>query len=102
MLNCFTVQRPSSRTPLAESSDNDDFRESPSPSLQERKQQVVRDAIFDAATDLFAESGFDETTVDDIAEKAGVSRRSFFRYFSSKGDLMAYGVTGYGTYLTDA
>jgi TetR/AcrR family transcriptional regulator, regulator of mycofactocin system len=70
--------------------------------LQERKQQLVRDAIWDAATDLFSEKGYDETTVDDIAERAGVSRRSFFRYFSSKSDLMAYGVVGYGTYLTEA
>ena len=40
--------------------------------------------------------------MDDIAKKAGVSRRSFFRYFSSKSDLMAYGVFGYGTQLNDA
>ena len=72
------------------------------PTLQERKQELVRTAIWDAATDLFAEEGFDETTVDDIAKKAGVSRRSFFRYFSSKSDLMAYGVFGYGTQLNDA
>jgi AcrR family transcriptional regulator len=71
------------------------------PTLQERKQELVRSAIWDAATDLFAEKGYDETTIDDIAQKAGVSRRSFFRYFSSKGDLMAYGVVGFGTYLTE-
>jgi len=72
-----------------------------SPTLQERKQELVRSAIWDAATDLFAEKGYDETTIDDIAQKAGVSRRSFFRYFSSKSDLMAYGVVGFGTYLTE-
>ena len=76
--------------------------ETASPTLQERKQQLVRTAIWDAATDLFAEQGYDETTVDDIAQKAGISRRSFFRYFSSKSDLMAYGVFDYGTYLTEA
>jgi AcrR family transcriptional regulator len=73
-----------------------------SPSLQVRKQQLVRDAIWDAATDLFSEKGFDEATVDEIAERAGVSRRSFFRYFSSKSDLMAQGIVSYGTDLTDA
>ena len=73
-----------------------------SPTLQERKQQLVRNAIWDAATDLFAEKGYEETTVDDIAERAGISRRSFFRYFTSKSDLMAYGVVGYGTHLTEA
>lgn len=72
------------------------------PTLQERKQELVRTAIWDAATDLFAEKGFDETTVDDIAQEAGLSRRSFFRYFSSKSDLMAYGIFGYGTQLNDA
>jgi AcrR family transcriptional regulator len=73
-----------------------------SPSIQERKQELVRTAIWEAATDLFAEKGYDETTVDDIAQKAGVSRRSFFRYFSSKSDLMAQGVAGYATYITGA
>jgi AcrR family transcriptional regulator len=97
MLRCSIVGKKSAQVPVDE-----DLREITSQSLQERKQQVVRDAIWDAATDLFAERGFDQTTVDDIARKAGVSRRSFFRYFSSKSDLMGYGVTGYGTYLTDA
>src|ERR1700730_4798427 len=72
------------------------------PTLHSRKQQVVRDAIWDAATDLFAKKGFDETTVDDIAEAAGTSRRSFFRYFESKSDLMAQPMVSYGTSLTDA
>jgi AcrR family transcriptional regulator len=75
---------------------------SASPTLQERKQQVVRSAIWDAATDLFAEKGYDETTVDEIAERAGISRRSFFRYFSSKGDLMASGIVDYGASIGEA
>ncbi len=72
------------------------------PSLQARKQQLVRDAIWDAAIDLFVQKGFDETTVDEIANAAGVSRRSFFRYFSSKNDLMAHSVVSYGAALTQA
>lgn len=72
------------------------------PTLHARKQQVVRDAIWDAAIDLFAKKGFDETTVEDIAQAAGVSRRSFFRYFSSKSDLMAQGIVSYVESLTDA
>src|SRR5580698_413472 len=72
------------------------------PSLHERKQRVVRDAIWDAATDMFADKGFNEITVDDIAKTAGVSRRSFFRYFESKNDLMAYAMVSYGAELVAA
>ena len=38
--------------------------------------------------ELFALQGFDDTTVDDIAAAAGIGRRTFFRYFSSKNDLV--------------
>lgn len=63
----------------------------------------MRDAIWDAAIDLFADKGFEETTVDEIVDAAGVSRRSFFRYFSSKNDLMTQrGTLSYETLLTDA
>ena len=70
--------------------------------LQIRKQQLVRNAIFDAAIDLFAVKGFDETTVEEVAQAAGVSRRSFFRYFASKDDLLAQNVVRYGFALTQA
>lgn len=70
--------------------------------LQEAKQQLVRDAISNAALDLFFAQGFEATTVDDIAKAAGVSRRSFFRYFSSKSDLLAQQMTAYGHLLAKA
>jgi AcrR family transcriptional regulator len=70
--------------------------------LQSRKQQLVLDAIFDAAIELFAVKGFDETTVEEVAQAAGVSRRSFFRYFASKDDLLAQNVLLYGVVLTNA
>ena len=73
----------------------------PVPTLQARKHQLVRDAIWEAAMDLFAEKGFDDSTVDDIAIRAGVSRRSLFRYFSSKSDFLEQGVVNYATDLSD-
>ena len=51
---------------------------------------------------LFTDQGFDATTVDEVARAAGVSKRSFFRYFASKSDLMAQGIVTYGTMITDA
>lgn len=58
--------------------------------LRARKQNATRDAIWDSAISLFVEKGFDETTIEEIAEAAFVSPRSFFRYFESKNDLMAH------------
>lgn len=40
------------------------------------------------AQELFVARGFEQTSVDDIAEAAGVSRRTFFRYFSTKADVL--------------
>jgi AcrR family transcriptional regulator len=71
-------------------------------SLRVRKRQFVRDAIFDSAIEIFEAKGFDETTVEEIAQAAGVSRASFFRYFSSKDDLLAQNVIKYGDALTAA
>ena len=68
--------------------------------LQIRKQQLVRNAIYDSAIELFAKKGFDQTTVEEVAQAAGVSRRSFFRYFASKDDLLAQNVVTFGSVLS--
>lgn len=44
-----------------------------------------------AAVDLCAEQGFDETTVAQIAERAGVTKSTFFRYFPDKRELLSAG-----------
>jgi AcrR family transcriptional regulator len=56
--------------------------------LRERTRRAVRAELIDAAQDLFVAQGYEGTTVDQIAAAVGMSRRSFFRYFTSKDDLV--------------
>ncbi|CDO31311.1 MULTISPECIES: TetR family transcriptional regulator [Mycobacteriaceae] len=51
----------------------------------------VRNALLEAALDLFSANGYDETTTDQIAESAGVSPRTFFRYFPTKESVLFFG-----------
>lgn len=53
-----------------------------------RPRGTSRRAVARTALELFAERGFEETTIDDIAHALGVSRRTLFRYFDSKNDMV--------------
>jgi mycofactocin system transcriptional regulator len=53
-----------------------------------RPPSTSRERIAQVALDLFAKRGFEETTVDDIADALGVGRRTIFRYFPSKNDMV--------------
>ncbi len=57
------------------------------PGLRDRMRQAMRVEVGEVACRLFAERGFDKTTVDQIAAEAGLSRTSVFRYFGTKEDI---------------
>jgi len=56
-----------------------------------RWEPGARERLVVAAVDLFAEQGYDATTVAQIAERAGVTRSTFFRYFPDKRELLVAG-----------
>ena len=56
-----------------------------------RWEPGARERLVVAAADLFIELGYDETTVAQIAERAGVTRSTFFRHFSDKREVLVAG-----------
>lgn len=63
-------------------------RDSHDKSLLDRRAAETRAEIVDAAVDLFVEHGFDSTSMSDVAAAAGMSRRTLYRYFATKDDIV--------------
>ena len=61
------------------------------PSLRDRQKSQTRRILREAALKLFAAQGYDATTTEEIAERAGVSARTFFRYFPTKESVLFFG-----------
>src|SRR5437762_13679376 len=59
-----------------------------------RWQPDARGRLQQAALTLYGERGFDNTTVADIAEQAGLTKRTFFRYFADKREVLFWGSAG--------
>jgi AcrR family transcriptional regulator len=55
--------------------------------IREQKKLETRKAILDAAVKLFAEKGFDQTSIEDIATEAGIGKTTIYGYFPNKNDI---------------
>jgi AcrR family transcriptional regulator len=66
-----------------------------------RWEPGARERLVVAAVDLFTEQGYDKTTVTQIAERAGVTRSTLFRYFPDKRDILAAGQETLSLLLTE-
>lgn len=66
-----------------------------------RWQSGARERLIVAAVDLFFEQGYDATTVTQIAERAGVTKSTFFRHFSDKRELLVAGQEALSRLLAD-
>jgi AcrR family transcriptional regulator len=60
----------------------------PAPDRRQRRSAETRERLFRAALDLFAKTGFAETTVEDITEAADVGKGTFFNYFPGKDHIL--------------
>lgn len=68
------------------------FVEETKSKVMENKEEKKR-KILDVSFDLFKEKGFKETTIQDIVDKAGIAKGTFYLYFKDKYDLQEYLIT---------
>lgn len=74
----------------------------PAEGLRERKRRETLQRITDAGIGLFIEKGYEAATVDEIAARAGISRRTFFYYFKSKDEILLSAQAGMGEMIVAA
>src|SRR5438094_10312856 len=67
-----------------------------------RWEPDAKGRIAKAAMELYGQRGFDQTTVADIAERAGVTERTFFRYFADKREVLFDGANQLQGFVVDA
>ena len=67
-----------------------------------RWQPNARERLEQAALELYTERGFDQTTVNDIAQRAGLTERTFFRHFADKREVLFSGQESLIDAVTDA
>lgn len=70
--------------------------------IRERTRRLAQTELTSVAQDLFLSQGYEATTVDQIAAAAGMSKRTFFRYFPSKDDLVIGKYDLFGDRMADA
>ena len=67
-----------------------------------RWEPNARGRLEEAALELYTERGFDETTVAEIAERAGLTERTFFRHFADKREVLFAGSEQFVSQIVDA
>ncbi len=69
--------------------------------IREQTRAVVRSLLAQTALELFVSKGYDDTTVEEVASAAGVSRRTLFNYFRNKEDLALSSLSEQGDLIAE-